>query len=178
MMWILSDIVSLTQYITTFNAKDYSKKETCPCCGKYGLWRYGYYHRKADRSANANESLNPVYIQRYYCQSCHKTSSALPECLPPHRWYLWEIQQTALALILAGKSILAVADAILPSRRTIGRWMNRFKALYRLHKDVLCNALADLGRYSGFEPFWQACLSHFSLAKSMRLCHVAGVSVS
>jgi transposase-like protein len=177
MIWILSDIISLMQYVMAFEEKEYSRKEICVHCGKTGLWCHGHYGRKADRLANTSESLNPVLIQRYYCPSCGKTCSALPECLPPRRWYLWEIQQMALMLLLTGKSLRAIAQEIVPSRRTIGRWAIRFKEQFLLHKNTLCNHIIDLGRTTGFTDFWQACLGQISLAQAMRLCHVAGVTV-
>jgi len=176
MPWILSDIVSLAQYLAIFSKGELNKGR-CLHCGKLGLWRHGCYLRKADRSSQSNQSLNPVYIQRYYCPDCGRTCSVLPECIPPHRWYLWEIQQMALSLLLAGKSLRAIGQKITPSRRTIGRWVNRFKEQLFVHKDTLCNHIIDLGRTTDFADFWQACLGHFSLAKAMRLCHVAEVPV-
>lgn len=176
MPWILSDIESLAQYMATIS-KGAQPPPCCVHCGKAGPWRHGGYCRKADRSSPQESSLNPVYIQRYYCPACRRTFSVLPECIPPRRWYLWKIQQMALSLVLAGKSPRAIAKEIMPSRHTISRWMNRFKAQFLLHRDVLCNHIADLGRAIGFTDFWQACLSHFSLGKAMRLCHVSGVAV-
>jgi transposase-like protein len=178
MVGILADILSLIQYqqLVKEDTNPY-RLEQCLCCGRANPHRHGGYPRKADRSGSNDRSLNPVYIQRYYCPSCEKTCSVLPECLPPHRWYLWEIQHIALSLLLAGKSLQATAQQIMPSRRTVGRWVNHFKQQLRFHKDVLCNHLADLGRTISFADFWQVCLSHFSLAQAMRLCHVAGVTV-
>lgn len=177
MTWILSDILSLTQYLVALQTHKLSGNGRCPHCGNTTLWRHGCYYRKADRSTDA-QSLNPLPIQRYFCPDCKKTCSALPECLPPHRWYLWQIQQTVLALLLAGKSVRAIAQEITPSRRTIGRWATRLKEQFHLHKDVLCGHFIGLGRNIGFGDFWQACLNKIPLAQAMRLCHVAGVPVS
>lgn len=177
MVWILSDIVSLRQYIMIFEKKEFADNERCSHCGKSGLWRHGSYARKADRTSKPRESLNPILIQRYYCPSCRKTCSVMPECIPPHRWYLWSIQQAALTLLLAGKSLRAIAQEIAPSRRTVGRWINRFKEQFHFHKDVLCTHAVDLGRTTGFTDFWQACFGQMSLAQAMRLCHVAGVFI-
>jgi Homeodomain-like domain len=103
--------------------------------------------------------------------------SVLPECIPPCRWYLWEVQQMALSLFLLGKSLRAIAQEVGPSRHTISRWMNRFKEQFLLHKDVLCTNIADFGRIIDFTDFWQNCLCHFSLAQAMRLCHASGVTI-
>lgn len=177
MTWILPDILSLSQYVVTMQMKGFLDTKRCQHCGNIILWHHGRYFRKADRSTDA-QSLNPLPIQRYFCPNCKKTCSALPECLPSRRWYLWQIQQTALALLLAGKSVRAIAQEITPSRRTIGRWATRLKEQFHIHKDVLCGHFIDLGRNVGFGDFWQGCLSKISLAQAMRLCHVAGVPVS
>lgn len=176
MTWILSDFLSLAQYLVAVQTQKISDTGRCQHCGYTILWHHGYYYRKPDRSTGT-QSLNPLPIQRYFCPNCKKTCSALPECLPPRRWYVWEIQQIALSLLLAGKSLRAVAKEVTPSRRTLGRWINRFKEQLLLHKDALCNYITDLGRTSGLKDFWQACLNHFSLAQAMRLCHTAGVTV-
>jgi len=170
MAHILADIVSLMQY------KNLEKQEYrlnyCLCCGKAKPYFHGHYPRKTDRSASGQ--LNPILIQRYYCPACKKTCSMLPECISPHRWYLWEIQQTALMMILSGHSIRAIAKKIMPSRRTIARWMARFLDQFRMHKDALCNHIADLGRTIEFTDFWTICLETMSLSKAMHICHVAG----
>lgn len=178
MVGILSDILSLIQYQQlTKEGESAYRLEQCLCCGKANPHRHGSYPRKGDRSSGNDSSLNPIYIQRYYCPACQRTCSVLPECMPPHRWYVWEIQQRALLLFFVGMSLRAIAQQIAPSRHTITRWINRFKEQLHFHKDVLCNHLADLGRTIGFADFWQASFYHFSLAQAMRLCHVAGVPV-
>ncbi len=176
MPWILSDIVSLAQYVATFSMKEFDKKR-CLHCGKLGLWRHGHYPRKADRSSVSDESLNPILIQRYYCPSCCQTSSVLPECIPPKRWYLWDAQQEALLLLLVGKSLNATAKEITPSRHTIKRWLTRLKERFLLHKDVLCNYFIELGRTVNYIDFWQAFFKTHLLSAAMRLCHVAGVLI-
>jgi len=177
MVHIVAGILSLMQHQIDKEEQESCRLEYCLCCGKAKPHFHGAYPRKTYRSGNNDSSLNPVYIQRYYCPACQKTCSVLPECIPPHRWYLWELQQIALSLLLAGKSLRAVAQEIMPSRRTIGRWINRLKEQFLVHKDTLCNHITDLGRTSGLKDFWQACLNHFSLAQAMQLCHAAGVIV-
>ena len=110
MVHIVAEILSLIQHIKTFHDEpERYRLEYCLCCGKSGLWFHGCYSRKADRSGDAGKSLNPIFIQRLFCPNCRKTCSALPECIPPRRWYLWDEQQTALLLLLAGNSLSACA---------------------------------------------------------------------
>lgn len=178
MSLILLGVTSLLQYLAILKHGSISSHpKYCPHCGKGGLCRHGCYFRKADRSGNQAESLNPIPIQRYCCPSCRRTCSVLPECLPPHRWYLWEVQQLALMLVARGTSLYAAAKEIMPSRRTIGRWIARFKDQFHFHKDVLCGHYNDLGRNIDMSDFWQACMNIITLAQAMRLCHVAGVLV-
>ncbi len=175
MLYILSGILSLIQYnIDVVNNPFPARPEKCECCGKLNPRCHGTYPRK---SARPDGSLNPILIQRYYCAACRRTTSALPECIPPRRWYLWEIQQTALTFFLLGDSVCAIAKKTLPSRHTIARWINRFIEQYRRHKDVLCNQIIDLGRTSGMPNFWITCFETMTLGAAMRLCHVVGVPV-
>ena len=179
MLWILSDILSLMQYLTVL--KDEPERiclTTCPGCGRSGLWRHGCYPRKADRSCVVTgASLNPILIQRFYCRFCRKTCSVLPECIPPRRWYLWEVQQAVFLLWLSGMRIYSIAKKSAPSRHTISRWVNRFKEQFHLHKDALCNQFIDLGRTVDFKDFWQTFLKEKLLSHGMRICHAAGLVV-
>jgi len=176
MVHILADILSLAQYQECFKAGSQQHRlDHCLHCGKANPHLHGHYPRQSYRSPFTQ--LNPILIQRYYCSVCKKTCSVLPECISPHRWYLWEIQQIALIMILSGHSINAIAKQIMPARRTIARWVARFQNQFRIHKNALCNHIADLGRATGFNDFWTLCLNTMSLAKAMRLCHVAGECV-
>lgn len=178
MVFIFAGMSSIIQYLTEIKLNpEQFRPERCPCCGKAGVWFHGGYPRKADRSSSPDDSLNPIFIQRFFCPHCKRTCSVLPECIPPRRWHLWEVQQAALVLLLAGKSLYAAAKGLTPSRHTLARWLHRFKDQLCLHKDSLCNHLTDLGRTTGFTHFWDACLKKLSLAQAMRLCHVAGVPV-
>jgi transposase-like protein len=174
---ILPEVSTLEQYLLLFE-QGILLGETVQClhCGRSGLWRHGHYDRKADR-CNESESLNPIPIQRFLCRYCGKTCSVLPECIPPHRWYLWEVQQLALLLWLTGKSFYAVAKKTVPSRQTIKRWADRLQEQFHLHKDALCNLFVDLGRTPGFADFWSTCLNKIPLSSAMRLCHVSGVII-
>src|SRR5580692_5567047 len=109
MPYILADLLTLEQYLLRFKQHDIGFPDQCLNCGKSGLWLHGCYSRKADRLNAAGASLNPILIQRLFCPDCKKTCSVLPECIPPNRWYLWEVQQMAFLLLLAGKSLRAIA---------------------------------------------------------------------
>jgi DNA-directed RNA polymerase subunit N (RpoN/RPB10) len=178
MVHIVAGILSLVQYLQSFGeVPSQLRLERCLCCGRANPRLHGHYPRKTDRSWKPGESLNPILIQRYFCPGCLRTCSVLPECIPPRRWYLWEVQQIALLLLLAGKSAYAAAKEIVPSRYTISRWTTELTEQFHLHKDVLCGHFIDLGRNISLSGFWQACLNKMPLSQAMRLCHVAGVPV-
>ena len=177
-MGIVAGIASLFQYKELIkNESKILRPDRCPCCGRRCPWRYGFYPRKADRTNTGDNSLNPILIQRYYCSGCHRTFSVLPECIPPKRWYLWDVQQAALLLLLGDKSLNSSAKEIKPSRHTVKRWIERFKEQFHLHKDVLCNHFIDLGRSISHVDFWQAFFKNNLLSTAMRLCHAAGVPI-
>lgn len=177
-MWILPNITSLLQYLGQLEDNiNLFEHIRCCHCGYARVWKHGAYDRKADRWNPSEHSLNPIRIQRFFCPLCKKTCSVLPECIPPRRWYLWEVQQTVLLLLLGGKSRYAIIKDILPSHRTISRWIARFREQFEKHKAALCQCYSDLGRTPHFTDFWRTCLRSLSLAAGMRLCYVAGVSI-
>lgn len=141
------------------------------------LRRHGYYSRKADRENAAEKNLNPILIPRFFCPSCRRTCSCLPECIPPRRWYLWGIQQSCFLLCLAGKSLRVIDKNSLPSRYTISRWLKKLKKDFHEHTLILKNHFSDLGVYSCFERFWKNCLAKISLAKYMLLLNNSGVYI-
>jgi Domain of unknown function (DUF6431) len=178
MIHILADILSLAQYLKTLREEsDHCCLACCGHCGRAGPWHHGHYHRKADRSPSSNPPLNPIPIFRFFCPQCRRTSSALPECLPPRRWYLWEIQQAVFLGILMGKSLYAVAQSALPSRRTMSRWIQRFRQQFQRHQEVLRPHVLNPNLLQDFPDFWSAVLQLFSLGQAMRLCHAAGVEI-
>ena len=179
MQWILSDIYSLIQYKNGIEGESIQqvRPERCLCCGRLTLWRHGTYPRNADRINSSKDSLNPVLIQRYYCPSCHKTISVLPECIPPRRWYLWETQQAAILLFLLGESARSLERKVKPSRHTIKRWISWLFVQFKIHKDTLCNHFPSFGFFTEPASFWQHVFGTLSLRTAMRLCHAAGVSV-
>ena len=173
---IMPDILSLDQYQEAQKNPKSFRPSVCPYCGKAGLHCHGCYYRKADRSNTLARIL--VMIFRFLCTCCNRTCSVLPEYIPPRRWYLWnDFQQIAIAFVLAGKSLAATAKAIIPSRHTVSRWINRLKNQFQYHKDTLCTHVIDLGRTIGFDDFWPACFTQMPLSKAMLLCNVAGVNI-
>lgn len=175
---IVSNICTLMQHIIELNKNpDTYRPDSCCYCGHNKLRRHGYYPRKADRENAAEESLNPIMIPRFYCSSCKRTCSVLPECIPPRRWYLWCMQQACLLLTLSGKSLRQVEKQTLPSRWTISRWANRLKEQFDLHSLHLKSCFSELGYYSLFERFWKNCLEKISLAKAMLVLNELGVAI-
>ena len=165
-----SEVTTLTQQSATFK-KTYKCPDRCPTCGRDALVGHGVYYR-VDR-----ESGDRYPIPRFSCQSCHATCSVLPEHIAPRRWYGWTIQQQALLLHIAGKSLRAITEVLSPAARTVARWVKRLQAQFLLHGSVLRERRPDLGRACGFGGFWQACIQELSLAQAMRFCHLAHVSV-
>ena len=103
MFHILTEVISLLQYVEQFNDNKLSRLTHCLACGRLNPWFHGY-PRQSDRISHSNTSMNPIWIHRYYCPDCYKTCSVLPECIPPRRWYLWEAQQIAILLFLLSGS--------------------------------------------------------------------------
>ena len=175
---IVANIISLRQHIFKMqnNPKGYLPPRCLHCCQR-NLWFHGAYFRKSDRSATKKETFNPVPIQRFYCPSCRRTCSSLPEAIPPRRWYLWDVQQIVILLYFSGVSIRKIAQQALPSRQTVTRWINRFTQLFRKHKNVLSDHDPWLGRTVDIKNFWGACCQKMTLAQAMRVCHIAGIII-
>lgn len=172
---ILANILGLDQYLKIQEENvELLRPSVCPHCKKAGLWCHGVYERKSSRTSG-NHDL--VCVFRFFCPHCHRTCSTLPEYMSPRRWYLWDVQQMAMALFFAGKSLTAIAKTIAPSRHTISRWLGRLKERFKLHKDTLCQHFMDLGRTDDFVGFWSACFRKISLSQAMYFCNVAGVNI-
>lgn len=178
MRHILPGIITLVQHIQLlFSDPNHYRPKQCATCGKSGLWCHGTYARKADRENPATDSLNPILIPRFYCSSCCHTCSALPECIPPRRWYLWTIQQAALLVVFSGQSIYFSARHSLPSRFTVRRWLDHLTEQFHLHHFHLRTHHATLGYADSFEVFWRACFTQLSLSGAMCLLNQSGVMV-
>ena len=156
------------------------KIDCCVYCDALNPSPHGHYERKPDRENDGENSLNPVIILRFLCKQCHRTFSALPECLPPRRWYPWETQEQVLKLAIAGNSINTTNKQVKPCRDTINRWLSRFETLrcdYKEHWLSWYNE-SKLGYVvNTFVEFWQTLLQKNSLAKSMCYLHDRGVAI-
>lgn len=175
MLCIVAGILLLTQHLTTLKENpNHYRSNFCPHCGRAGIWNHGHYDRKSDRSGE----LNPISILRFFCPYCKKTHSALPECIPPKRWYMWDIQQSVLFKIISGESMHAVSRSEQPSLSTCKRWMERFKNHFLKQRDALSARVNELARLVDFEGFWKNCLNQMSLGRAMLLCNQAGACIS
>jgi len=177
---ILTGILSLIQYKNDIegNFREELRPERCECCGKLKPHRHGSYPRQTAGGKNKSDaSINPIQIQRYYCPSCCKTMSVLPECIPRKRWYLWSIQEVVLSLYAQGLSLNKIAKSCRLSRHSISRWISRFNERFLVHRDTLIQIKSTLAQYITFRTFWNACLGLMHLSEAMRLCHVSGVIV-
>jgi transposase-like protein len=178
MACIVAGIISLLQHKNSIQEKpEIYNIENCPFCSKAALWRHGYRFRKPDRENDEKSTLNPIPILRMYCSSCRRTCSVLPECIPPRRWYLWLVQQTALLFHLAGISLNKISQEIKPSHWTVSRWVNRLKDQFQDHVITLRSKWSCLGYHTGFNDFWAAALNKIELSQAMLFLNDQGISV-
>ena len=175
---IVPDIDTLDQHLhqLEFHPEIYCPV-CCPHCGIGTLWRHGDYYRKADRERRDGDRLDPVPIPRYYCPGCRHTCSRLPSGIAPRRWYLWAVQQAAIAFVLGGRSFRRSAGKCQPNRRTISRWWQRMKERFALHSFHLRNHFPALGRHASISSFWPACLEQMSLVDAMTWLDRDGVII-
>jgi len=165
---IIPDIATLVQYIKLLSShKNINQCSKCHNCGCYRLWKHGYYYRKSGRQK--------IPIQRLKCSKCGHTCSVLPECMPPRRWYLWEVQQATLLMALNGESYRSIAAKTQPVRSTIARWIKQLKERTRVYADCLKSSYPNLGRFSEFKTFWQECFGLLPLSKIMLKLNNSGV---
>ena len=153
------------------------RPDCCPYCQSCHLHFHGGYPRKPDRGFNSVDNHNPVKIFRFRCSDCKRTCSVLPECIPPARWYMWQIQQAAIFAYLTEQSLRAIAKTMMPSRQTIKRWWLRLKEQYTTHRSVLVTYLSALGRTTTINEFWQCWLNEVYLSTAMRLLHGDGFTI-
>ncbi len=172
---ILPGISSLKQYLDS-DPED-CRPDYCPHCGKAGVWLHGHYRRKADRIGSNGQYRDPIPIPRFYCPHCRRTSSRLPGCIAPRRWYPWILQQVVFMLLLAGHSIRAVSRQQRASRRTVNRWWQFLKARHIEYAFHLCSRFPQLGRHATPQDFWPACFDEMTLAESMGWLERDGVII-
>jgi len=175
MFEIYPGITSLVRYITLFSSEpEACQASACPHCGCSRFWKHGCYPRKPDRD---DGSLNPVLIQRYICTQCRHTFSLFPECIPPRRWYSWEVQENVLKNFLAGNTIRKISKRNDLARSTVRRWLARLKEQFLLHRDQLRQSELLALDVDDFKSVWQKCLDEMSLSRAMYHFHRAGISI-
>lgn len=176
---IIPEITSINQYIEALSqAPETLRPDACPNCKLDQFICKGSYPRKPNYSKAPNEErIGDVYILRYYCKTCQMTFSALPECIPPHRHYIWIEQQATIEPALQGDSYRKVSKIQKPSRWTISRWVNRLTEQAKVHLDGLRALMPELGRINGLAKSWLYLLAQRSLAQLMRVLHQAGVAI-
>jgi transposase-like protein len=163
---IIANIMSLRQYLNEIFFISEIKCQIC-CCNK--LYKHGCYYRKAERQK--------IAIKRFKCTNCGHTCSILPECIPPRRWYLWEIQQAVLLMVLNGDSYRTIAKKTHPVSSTIARWIKHLKKRTVVYMDHLKFLYPKLNRLTDFKRFWRRCLEFFPLSKIMLNLNNAGIIV-
>ena len=177
---ILTGISNLTDY-NVDNVKA-TVCRTCQNCSMVkALQLHGHYFRKANRSAEPGNSLNLVKVLRLICKFCRKTCRALPECIPPLRWYLWQVQQAVIQDCILGESLYSISQKFKVARSTVRRWFQHLQNKFPIHADVLRNMPGNirehLVHYFDVKSFWQSCFSKISLARAMLLCHRANINI-
>lgn len=175
---IVPSITSLTQHLETLrHAPEVYRPPACPHCGLCGLWCHGCYERKADRSSEPSERLNPIPVPRFLCQGCGRTCSRLPACTTPRRWYGWSVQQLVLQLLLVGCSLHRCGCWMDLDRRTVGRWWGWLKARGDEFSLFLRSRFPELGRTVDLGSFWSAVLMRLGLMNTMAWLDGQGVVV-
>ena len=165
---ILASITSLEQHAQALAGdSDAYRPTTCPHCHRSGLWRHGCYHRKADRSAGAGASLNPVAVLRFLCRACERTCSRLPACIAPRRWYDWAVQQVVLLLVLGGYSVHRCAVCASRDRHTVRRWRDWLRDRGERFAFFLRSRFPELGRVADHESFWRNVIDKLSLQQAI-----------
>jgi hypothetical protein len=171
---ILEAITSLGQHFDEVsNGGDAYRPQNCPHCSCEGLWHHGCYHRKGVRGLSPKQSGEPVVVLRFLCNTCGRTNSRLPVCIPPRRWYDWAVQQLVLLLLLTGVSVhqcfCRCHRCVGPARSTIRRWRDWLHDRGEEFAFFLRSRRPELGAVSEPTAFWHAVISSMSLAQAMEL---------
>jgi hypothetical protein len=175
---IIPNIMTLLQHVFQLKIQpDNYRPQCCKSCGKNNLWCHGFYTRKSNRRSLKFETDEPILIPRFICSSCQTTCSSLPEIIPPHRHYLWALQQAVLLQLLNGVSLNQVSSQWSPSLNTIRRWWQQLKDQFTIDESFLRSRFAELGRSPGFTSFWLSCLAKMDLSSAMYHLNTMGRSV-
>lgn len=169
---ILASITSLEQHAQAL-AEDSEAYRPAAClrCGRGGLWRHGFYERKADRrvGVSADESFNLVEVPRFLCRACERTCSRLPACIAPRRWYDWAVQQLVLLMLLAGCSVHRCGVCSGRDRHTVRRWRDWLHERSEVFAFFLRSRHPEFGRCADHASFWRNVIEVLSLAQAMAL---------
>ena len=178
MLNILPDITTLLQHVfqLSVHSEDY-RPQHCENCGKNKLWCHGSYTRKSNRRSLEFETDEPIIIPRFICPSCQTTCATLPQAIPPHRHYLWDLQQAILLQLLSGTSLNEVARQWPPSLNTIRGWWQHLKDQFTMDESYLRSRFSELGRTPGFTSFWSSCLAKMELSSAMYHLNTMGRAV-
>ena len=176
---IVSGITTLNQHIDTLlSTPDIYRPRCCSKCGHGILWSHGYYFRKAVRGLAFDDgSQKPIPIPRYFCFSCQRSCSRLPECIPPRRWYSWQSQQRALQYLLTIFSLHGCSTLLGIGRSTLRRWWNWLTSSTPTFEFFLRSRYPEWGRAINSPSFWQACLGNMPLSEIMACLDNEGVDV-
>ena len=169
---ILASVTTLEQHLDAVatNSEIYRPRR-CPHCGGAGLWCHGCYFRKADRRASESaQSLNPVPILRYLCNSCKHTCSQLPACIAPRRWFDWVMQQLVLLMLLAGNSVRQCHQCSARARSTVRRWRDWLGVRGETFSFWLRSRFPELGRHPDQDAFWCHVMQGMTLMQAMACC--------
>jgi transposase len=180
MFHIAANIKSIKEYLSYILQHGHKalRPTRCPSCGKTDLWCHGSYQRKSDRKNKGAYSLNPINIFRFFCPFCKCTCSVLPEFISPRRWYIWNIQQAAFLLAIAGHSWRYIAKDLSIARSTPSRWFHRFEEMFKIHAFHLSSRFFELGANTeSVTAYWKACLQKISLARAMYWVYRAGGAI-
>lgn len=178
MLRIVALIASLQEHLAHLMRvpQDYRPKQ-CPRCGRGRLWCHGEYYRKADRDSG---KLNPIPVPRFYCPGCEGTCSCLPSCIPPRRWYLWEVQQAVLGCLLSGTALEECARQLAhlgPAASTMRRWWRWLKARHVEFSFHLKSRQPEWGRAKEWREFWRSAMTQEPLRELMAYLDNQGVTV-
>lgn len=172
---IVPGIASLEQHLRTLitNPELYRPAQ-CQHCGRGRPWSHGFYERKADRGSGV---LNPIAVPRYLCPGCKQSSSRLPACIAPRRWYDWAKQQAVLISMLMGESRCACAPTHGVDVRTAGRWWRWLQERSESFSFHLRSQWIEWGRALDWCGFWRVAFEAQPLRDSMAWLEAQGIPV-
>ena len=175
---ILSEIHTFSQHLKTLEeSPELYRPPHCQHCLGTTIYSHGVYYRKPDRINYGNACMNDIAIPRFQCAHCKRTFSTLPECIAPHRWYPWIIQQWCLWLSLQGWSVKQLNRYFPMSRSTISRWVQWLSEQFTIHYRVICERVWSMGYCADVSRFWKHWLDKKPLSAAMVLLNQQGVDI-